>query len=257
MRVIVPASPCTYSLGRFGGGEIRCPLSLEERFRRGQQARADHLVRYAERGLRRASLCMMLHTYSARAPWVPIGDFHRGFPSACRADVVATQLTARACAWCGHALAADLADKACIDQTNIEDSLKCLPVFLSSCEQLVVLAGPQYATRLWYTPGDAHSTSFVSDASPSLIGATRLCRDATSLATRPCRDAISLATRLGRDATSLAMRLCRDATSLAMPKWPSPQVRHRGIHVPSSRSRHRAYQGIAAGRGIDLPDAAR
>jgi len=40
-------------------------------------------------------------------------------------------------------------DKACIDQLNINDSLACLPVFLAGCKQLLVLAGPTYASRLW------------------------------------------------------------------------------------------------------------
>ena len=40
-------------------------------------------------------------------------------------------------------------DKACIDQTNIDTNLACLPVFLSGCNSLLVLAGPTYATRLW------------------------------------------------------------------------------------------------------------
>ena len=40
-------------------------------------------------------------------------------------------------------------DKACIDQTNIDTSLACLPIFLASCDSLLVLAGKTYATRLW------------------------------------------------------------------------------------------------------------
>ena len=41
------------------------------------------------------------------------------------------------------------ADKACIDQLNIDESLKCLPVFLSGCQQLLLLVGPTYTSRLW------------------------------------------------------------------------------------------------------------
>ena len=40
-------------------------------------------------------------------------------------------------------------DKACIDQTNINSDLRCLPIFLSGCRSLVVLAGPTYSQRLW------------------------------------------------------------------------------------------------------------
>jgi hypothetical protein len=39
-------------------------------------------------------------------------------------------------------------DKACIDQSDIEGSLLCLPVFLASCKSLLVLAGPTYESRL-------------------------------------------------------------------------------------------------------------
>ena len=39
--------------------------------------------------------------------------------------------------------------QACIDQLNIESSLACLPVFLSGCEQLLILAGETYSSRLW------------------------------------------------------------------------------------------------------------
>ena len=37
----------------------------------------------------------------------------------------------------------------CIDQDNIEVNLRCLPVFLSGCKSLLVLAGSTYTSRLW------------------------------------------------------------------------------------------------------------
>jgi len=40
-------------------------------------------------------------------------------------------------------------DKLCIDQNNIDASIRCLPVFLASCNQLVVLCGDTYLERLW------------------------------------------------------------------------------------------------------------
>ena len=40
-------------------------------------------------------------------------------------------------------------DKACLDQRDINTSLAGLPVFLAGCKQLLVLAGPTYADRLW------------------------------------------------------------------------------------------------------------
>eukprot|EP00931_Biecheleriopsis_adriatica_P074767 TRINITY_DN4876_c0_g1_i2.p1 TRINITY_DN4876_c0_g1~~TRINITY_DN4876_c0_g1_i2.p1 ORF type:complete len:501 (-),score=39.69 TRINITY_DN4876_c0_g1_i2:41-1543(-) len=40
-------------------------------------------------------------------------------------------------------------DKVCIDQTNIEADLRCLPIFLSGCNSLLVLYGPTYLSRLW------------------------------------------------------------------------------------------------------------
>ena len=43
-------------------------------------------------------------------------------------------------------------DKACIDQADIQGNISTLPVFLSGCRTLLVLAGPTYATRLWCGP---------------------------------------------------------------------------------------------------------
>lgn len=40
-------------------------------------------------------------------------------------------------------------DKACIDQANLVDDLVCLPVFLAACNELLVLAGPTWSSRLW------------------------------------------------------------------------------------------------------------
>merc|ERR1719253_2164497 len=40
-------------------------------------------------------------------------------------------------------------DKYCIDQSNIADSLQCLPVYLSGCSSLLILCGPTYLDRLW------------------------------------------------------------------------------------------------------------
>uniref|UniRef100_A0A7S2NLC2 TIR domain-containing protein n=1 Tax=Zooxanthella nutricula TaxID=1333877 RepID=A0A7S2NLC2_9DINO len=40
-------------------------------------------------------------------------------------------------------------DKCCIDQRNIDADLRCLPIFLSGCQALVVLCGDTYLTRLW------------------------------------------------------------------------------------------------------------
>ena len=40
-------------------------------------------------------------------------------------------------------------DLACIDVGNVPTYLACLPIFLSGCRQLLVLAGPTLPTRLW------------------------------------------------------------------------------------------------------------
>jgi len=40
-------------------------------------------------------------------------------------------------------------DKCCVDQTNIDEDLRCLPIFLNGCSELVVLCGTTYMTRLW------------------------------------------------------------------------------------------------------------
>jgi len=40
-------------------------------------------------------------------------------------------------------------DKLCVDQSNIEDDLACLPIFLAGCNSLLVTCGRTYTTRLW------------------------------------------------------------------------------------------------------------
>jgi len=40
-------------------------------------------------------------------------------------------------------------DKTCIDQADIKGNTQYLPVFLSSCDSLLVLCGPTYMSRLW------------------------------------------------------------------------------------------------------------
>ena len=40
-------------------------------------------------------------------------------------------------------------DKYCIDQSNIKDSLKYLPVWVNASKQRLILHGPSYFTRLW------------------------------------------------------------------------------------------------------------
>lgn len=42
-------------------------------------------------------------------------------------------------------------DKACIDQDNIQDGLKVLPVNVMACQKMLVLCGPTYSSRLWCT----------------------------------------------------------------------------------------------------------
>ena len=40
-------------------------------------------------------------------------------------------------------------DKVCIDQDNISRALRCLPVFVLSCNRILILAGDTYCERLW------------------------------------------------------------------------------------------------------------
>jgi len=40
-------------------------------------------------------------------------------------------------------------DRFCIDQSNIEDNLQCLPIWLAGCNTLLVLCGETYLQRLW------------------------------------------------------------------------------------------------------------
>lgn len=40
-------------------------------------------------------------------------------------------------------------DKCCIDQTDIDSNLMCLPVFLAQCDKLLILCGNTYLKRIW------------------------------------------------------------------------------------------------------------
>jgi hypothetical protein len=40
-------------------------------------------------------------------------------------------------------------DKVCVDQSQIARNLRCLPVFVTSCDKLLVLYGETYSRRLW------------------------------------------------------------------------------------------------------------
>ncbi len=40
-------------------------------------------------------------------------------------------------------------DKVCIDQSNIAQTLRCLPVLVQSCSKLLILCGESYVSRLW------------------------------------------------------------------------------------------------------------
>jgi hypothetical protein len=40
-------------------------------------------------------------------------------------------------------------DKLCFDQNNLDDSLRCLPLNIMMCHQLLALCGETYSTRLW------------------------------------------------------------------------------------------------------------
>jgi len=40
-------------------------------------------------------------------------------------------------------------DVACIEQSQVNETLALLPIFVSGCEHLLMAAGPTYATRLW------------------------------------------------------------------------------------------------------------
>eukprot|EP00929_Paragymnodinium_shiwhaense_P095097 TRINITY_DN56057_c1_g2_i3.p1 TRINITY_DN56057_c1_g2~~TRINITY_DN56057_c1_g2_i3.p1 ORF type:complete len:584 (+),score=46.94 TRINITY_DN56057_c1_g2_i3:280-2031(+) len=40
-------------------------------------------------------------------------------------------------------------DKVCIDQSDIQADLECLPIFLAGCNRLLICCGKTYVTRLW------------------------------------------------------------------------------------------------------------
>jgi hypothetical protein len=40
-------------------------------------------------------------------------------------------------------------DKVCIDQNDVHEDLKCLPIFVAGCNKMLVLTGQTYTNRLW------------------------------------------------------------------------------------------------------------
>ena len=40
-------------------------------------------------------------------------------------------------------------DKVCINQRDISEDLKCLPIFVMACDRLLILYGSTYLARLW------------------------------------------------------------------------------------------------------------
>ena len=78
-------------------------------------------------------------------------------------------------------------DKACIDQDNIDASLAALPIYLSGCQQLLMLVGPTYITRMWCVMEvfifmrmkDGGTTGAAQDASQLLV--VKLLDDNTDL----------------------------------------------------------------------------
>jgi hypothetical protein len=68
-------------------------------------------------------------------------------------------------------------DFCCIDQNNIEASLSCLPVFLSGCKKLLLIAGASYARRLWcaielFVFVSIHQTTSCESLEVALLGKT-------------------------------------------------------------------------------------
>ena len=103
-----------------------------------------------------------------------------------------------------------LTDKACIDQSSIEESLQCLPIFLSHCESFVVLGGPRWSTRLrWYVC----LLLFLLYTQPSLAHLDHT----PSLITLSCRT------------------------------FPAPQC-YRAFHLPACRRRHQRRRAPATPR---------
>ena len=77
-----------------------------------------------------------------------LGDCHAFFSHSWRDDGVAKYAALQR--WAQDKTAPTIwLDKACIDQTRIDENLAALPIFLSGCQTLLVVAGKSYSTRLW------------------------------------------------------------------------------------------------------------
>ena len=101
-------------------------------------------------------------------------------------------------------------DKACIDQENIDASLAALPIYLSGCQQLLMLVGPTYITRLWCVM-EVFVFMRIKDLGAT-VGSTQLT---SPLAVKFLGDNADLAQNLARfDAAKAQCRYDRDRQKL-------------------------------------------
>lgn len=98
-------------------------------------------------------------------------------------------------------------DKVCIDQSNIEADLRCLPVFLASCRTLLVLAGSTYLTRLW--------CALELYVYVELHGSLKASRSITRIPSKPEQNPISIVSlqEYGREMSDVASLKPFDAAS--------------------------------------------
>ena len=130
-------------------------------------------------------------------------------------------------------------DKACIDQSSIDANLACLPVWLSGCSSLLVLAGPTYASRLWYVfrarLPSAHASHHRSPL-PLGAGASSSYLPSCAWAARATtsRSACSTPTthRCASSPSSTPARRSVSSRRIASASWPSS----RRDSAPSCRS---------------------
>ena len=132
-------------------------------------------------------------------------------------------------------------DKACIDQSSIDANLACLPVWLSGCSSLLVLAGPTYTSRLWYAtrarlpyahashhhrPSPVHLVAGASSSSsPSCAWAARATTSRSACSTPTRR-------RCGSSPSSTPARRSASSRRIVSASWPSS----RRDSAPSCRS---------------------
>ena len=114
-----------------------------------------------------------------------------------------------------HTRDSNLSRQACINQSDIEANLACLPIFLAGCKELLIIAGPTYTTRLWACAGEC------TQASHALRLSLRpLTGDSLSMRWKQCIIEVFSFLKMGGSKERISLLPISDTLTSALPGQP-------------------------------------